>query len=63
LSAHDSSELCHTFDQDLQSKENNEHVGNNEVQECNTPNNNNNRLGGVITLQDNNKTKAIEIYA
>jgi hypothetical protein len=25
------------------------------------PNNNNNRLGGVTTLQDNNKTKAIEI--
>jgi hypothetical protein len=23
---------------------------------CNTPNNNNNRLGGVTTLQDNNKT-------
>jgi hypothetical protein len=28
---------------------------------CNTPNNNNNRLGGVTTLQDNNKTKTIEI--
>jgi hypothetical protein len=28
---------------------------------CNTPNNNNNMLGGVTTLQDNNKTKAIEI--
>jgi hypothetical protein len=29
---------------------------------CNTPNNNNNnRLGSVTTLQDNNKIKAIEI--
>jgi hypothetical protein len=30
---------------------------------CNTPNNNSNRLGGVFILQDNNKTKVIEIYA
>jgi hypothetical protein len=28
---------------------------------CNTPDNNNNRFGGVTTLQDNKKTKAIDI--